>query len=122
MTALNRSFPFKRNAGVSPIMVPATDTPSQVEIGPLPDGVTSFAMINSYPVYVRLEGSSGTFSAVTAGTGWLVPPGHFGVYSTRYPKWVSCVAVERPGFPIKDGNGALLYPDAKLELLYGSGE
>ena len=121
MNALNRGFPFKRDASFLPIRVPARDFASKVEVGPLPDGVTSFCMINSYPIYMRLEGSRGEFKPVTATTGWLIPPGHFGVYSTRYPQWVSAVAVARPDFPIQGEGGAMLYPDAALELIYGSG-
>lgn len=118
--------PFRRNTTISPYMVPATDTPSQIMIGPLPQGITSFGMVNSFPVWIRLlgsgQGESGTFTPASEGSGWLIPPGHFGIYSTQYPKWVSAIAVARPNFPIKDANGALLYPTANLELFYGSGE
>lgn len=116
-----RFFPFKRDLSVSPVMIPAKDTASRVDMGALPNGVTSFAMVNSYPVFMRLLGSSGTFKPVVEGDGWLVPPGHFGVYSTQNPRFLSCIAVDRPNFPIKDGSGALLYPGAMLELFYGSG-
>lgn len=124
MTIQSRSFPFRRNTAISPYMVPATDEASQVEIGPLPAGVTSFGMVNAFPVYMRLVGSSEAsgFKPAQDWVGWCVPPYHFGIYSTQYPKWVSAVAVERPGFPIYDDEGGLLYPEAKLELFYGSGE
>lgn len=116
-----RTFPFKRDLSVSPVMVPAKDTASKVTMGQLPSGVTSFAMVNAYPFFIRLLGSSGTFKPAVEGDGWLVPPGHFGVYSTQSPQFLSCIAVDRPGFPIKDGSGVLLYPNAVLELFYGSG-
>lgn len=119
----SRNFPFRRNPLVSPIMIPATDVASQVEVGPLPEGVTSFGMVSSFPIWIRLLGSSETsgFRAAQEWDGWLVPPYHFGIYSTQYPKWVSCIAVDRPNFPIRNADGGLLYPEAKLELFYGSG-
>lgn len=123
MSIQTKSSPFRRNLSVSPIMIPAKDTASYVLIGKLPDGVTSFGVINSYPVYIRLLGtpmSSPSPLLAVEGDGWLFPPGHFGIYSTQFPKGLSCIAVARPGFPIKSG-GSLLYPDAALELFYGSG-
>ncbi len=118
-----RNFPFRRNTTVSPVMIPATDVASQVALGALPSGVTSFAMVNAFPIFIRLTGSPETgFIPAADWQGWIVPPGHFGVYSTQYPFYLSCIAVERPGFPIYNGSGQLLYPGAKLELLYGSGE
>ncbi|TKD50215.1 hypothetical protein [Sphingomonas baiyangensis] len=119
-----KNAPFRRNLSVSPIMVPATDEPSYVAVGPLPNGVTSFGVVNSYPVYIRLLGTSmgdETPNDAGEGLGWLFPPGHFGIYSTQFPAGVSAIAVERPGFPIHDEEGALLYPEAALELFYGSG-
>jgi hypothetical protein len=119
----SRNFPFRRNLAVSPIMVPATDEPSFVSLGKLPESVTSFGIVNSYPVYIRLLGTpmGGPQQMAAEGKGWLVPPGHFGVYSTQFPMGLSCIAVERPGFPLFDDDGDLLYPQAALELFYGSG-
>ena len=116
--------PFRRNLSVSPIPVPATDEASYVEIGRLPEGVTSFGAVNSYPIYIRLLGTAmgdATPNMASEGNGWLFPPGHFGIYSTQFPKGVSAIAVDRPGFPIHDDDGELLYPEAHLELFYGSG-
>lgn len=129
----SNNFPFRRTT--DPFMIPATDVASQVSIGTElvgTKGLTSFSMVNSYPIWIRLKGSgvirlttgtmSGTFSPVEEGKGWLIPPGpFFGVFTTQYPVWVSCLAVARPGFPIKDGSGALLYPEAVVELAYGGG-
>lgn len=115
-------YPFRRNTTISPYMVPATNTASQVLIGPLPEGVRSFAMVNAFPVFMRLVGSSQESGFIPAAdwTGWLIPPYHFGIYSTQYPKWVSAIAVDRPGYPIMNGQ-SLLYPTAVLELFYGAG-
>lgn len=112
---------FRRAA--NPVIVPATDVASQVAVPVLPEGSTTFSAVNSYPVWIRLKGTAygSTFSPVQEGEGWLFPPGHFGVYATQFPKWMSAIAVDRPGFPIKDGNGVLLYPNAALEVAYGSG-
>lgn len=112
---------FKRAS--NPVIVPAHDTPSQVQVTTIPEGATTFMAVNSYPVWIRLRGTTGdgSFTAVEEHKGWLFPPGHIGVYATQFPKWMSAMAVERPGFPIKDENGALLYPDACIEISYGSG-
>lgn len=118
---LGTSRIFRRAS--NPMMVPATDVPSQYSVTGIPPGATTFCAVNSYPIWIRLKGTAdGTpFSACHDGEGWLFPPGHFGVYATQYPRWMSAVAVDRPGFPIKDPNGALLYPNAALEVSYGSG-
>lgn len=121
MSIQNRNFPFRRNTAFGPILVPAGFEPSSVAVGVMPDGITAFAAINSYPVWMRLVGGAMGPVSVTDDTGWLFPPGFFGIFSTQSPRWVSCVAVDRPGFPIADENGDPLYPDARLELLYGSG-
>lgn len=124
MTTPTRSFPFRRNTQVSPFVIPAGLTASQMEIGPLPQGITSFGMVNSYPVWMRLLGSSEAtgFMPAQEGDGWLIPPYHFGIYSTQYPKWISVIAVARPNFPITNGSGQALYPTAALEIFYGAGE
>lgn len=125
MSVQTRNFPFRRNLSISPIMIPAGATASVVQLGALPKGVTSFGVVNSYPVHIRLIGTPMEASSPVLageGKGWLFPPGHFGIYSTQYPKAVSCIAVSRPGFPAFDANGAALFPDAALELFYGSGQ
>ncbi|KQM18383.1 hypothetical protein [Novosphingobium sp. Leaf2] len=119
-----KNAPFRRNLAVSPIMVPAIDTASYVLLGALPNGVTSFGVVNSYPIWIRLLGTPmGATEPAKANEhdGWLFPPGHFGIYSTQFPMGLSCIAVTRPNFPTYDDSGALLYPDAALELFYGSG-
>ncbi len=124
MAEPSRTFPFKRNLTVSPVLVPATNQASFVTLGRLPDSVTSFAMVNSYPVWIRLVGTpmeSQQNQMASGNTGWLVPPGHFGVYSTQFPRGLSALAVDRPGFPLLNSNGNLMYPQATLELFYGSG-
>lgn len=116
-----RSQIFKRSS--DPFRVPATDQPSEFTVTGIPKGATSFCAVNSYPVWIRLKGTQRgqSFAPVAEGEGWLFPPGHFGIYATQYPSKMSAMAVERPGFPIKDANGALLYPDAAIEVSYGSG-
>lgn len=128
------NYPYRRRT--DPFLIPAKDVASQVELGTRlleVTGLTSFTMVNSFPIWMRLKGSgitnvatrkmTGTFSPVEEGKGWLIPPGpFFGIFTTQYPVWVSAMAVERPGFPIKAAGGALLYPDAVLELAYGGGQ
>lgn len=123
MASPSRLFPFKRNLSVSPVMIPAKDVSTYVPLGSLPDGVTTFAAVNAFPVFIRLIGTPHGSATVPAKDwdGWIFPPGHFGIYSTQNPKGLSAIAVARPGYPIVDSNGALLYPDAQLELMYGSG-
>lgn len=124
MTVQARNFPFRRNLSVSPIMVPAGKAASVITLGTLPKGVTSFGVINSYPIYIRLLGTpmgAEQASLAKEGDGWLFPPGHFGIYSTQFPKALSCIAVSRPGFPAFDGAGNPLFPEAALEIFYGSG-
>lgn len=83
--------------------------------------VTSFHVVNPNPFYCRLRGATGEPSDnIVDNEGWLWPPGFVGVYSTQYPAFVSCIAVERPGFPLRDDEGALL-PFYPLELAYGIG-
>jgi hypothetical protein len=86
-------------------------------------GVTSFAVTNPNPFWVRLRGSNTTpgFKAVEEHTGWLFPPGIHAIYATQYPDFMSAMAVEKPGFPITDGDGAFLYPGATIEVAYGTG-
>ncbi len=133
--ATSNNYPFRRRT--DPFLIPATNVASQVQIGtPLigTKGLTSFLMVNSYPIWVRLKGSgvvklttgqmTGSFEPVQEGQGWLIPPApFFGVFTTQYPVWVSCLAVARPNFPIFAQNGVtLLYPDAAIELSYGGGQ
>lgn len=129
-------FAFRRLT--DPFLIPTLPgVASQVEIGidfrENQQNFTSFCVVNSFPIWVRLRGSgrvaqigardgaAPTFKPVEDGRGWLFPPGFMGVFSTQYPKWVSGMAVERPGFPIKDDEGNPLYPNAVLELSYGRG-
>lgn len=115
--------------------MPATDEPSQVEIGSVllaTKGIASASIVNAYPIWIRIAGSgtvrpingamSGEFVPAGEGNSILIPPAPFwGILSTAYPIWLSCLAVERPGFPIYGPGGELLYPDAALELSYGGG-
>jgi hypothetical protein len=54
-------------------------------------------------------------------TGWIFAPGFQAVFGTQYPDFVSAMAIDKPGFPIFDANGAFLYPGATIELAYGTG-
>lgn len=86
-------------------------------------GVTSFVITNPNPFWVRLRGSylDPGFRAVTPTMGWMFPPGLHAVYATQYPDFMSAMAVEAVGFPIKDSQGNALYPNAVIEVAYGTG-
>lgn len=106
--------PFLCMVGVEPVLT-AIDRD-----GLIAKRVTSFHVVNPNPFYCRLRGSSGEGDEIAEGEGWLWPPGFVGVYSTQYPAFVSCIAVERPGFPLRDDDGNLM-PMHPLELAYGIG-
>ena len=118
-----RSFPFARETSFPSVKVPTGLVRSQVPVDPLPAGVTSFMFVNSYPLWVRVVGTKqdAPFVPASEGVGWLLPPGFVGIFSTQSPQFMSGIAVARPGFPIADGNGNVLYPDAHVETFYGSG-
>jgi hypothetical protein len=83
--------------------------------------LSSFYVVNPNQVYVRFKGYSTTADcanlSVTPSTGWLVPPGFVGVFSTQYPMCGSTLAVSMPGYPI---TGSTTY--APLEWSYGFGQ
>jgi hypothetical protein len=83
--------------------------------------LTSFYVVNPNNVYVRFKGYSSaadcTNLSVTDTTGWLVPPGFVGIFSTQYPMCGSTKAVSMPGYPI---TSATTY--APLEWSYGFGQ
>lgn len=87
-----------------------------------PKNATSFLFVNPNPFWVRLRGTQPgqTFTPVTATTGWLFPPGFFGVFKTQNPKSVSVMAVAKPGYPLTDENGQP-YTGCTVELAYGGG-
>ena len=113
---------FKRLA--DPIMVPSGPEASKISIDKAwlrENGITSFAITNPNPFWVRLRGSNDPFIPVTKSTGWLFPPGVHAIYATQYPDWVSALAVNEAGFPIFDGDGVFMYEGARIELAYGTG-
>lgn len=86
-----------------------------VEANYIPANADSFQVVNSNPFYVRLRGYKiGETGEVAEGKGWLLPPGHVGVYATQKPERMSAMAVARPGFPISSE----FWP---LEVNYGFG-
>lgn len=126
MSIQAQMFAFRKQPGLDPVLVPATPTASKVFVQPLPSGVTTVLVINSYPVWVRASASPlGTTEAnvtlAAEGKDYLFPPYFMGVFATSFPSFVSAIAVARPDYPIKAADGSVLYPDAKIELMYGSG-
>jgi len=127
MSVQTNLFAFRKEPGVDPVIVPALPTASVVDVQPLPDGVTTVMVINSYPIWVRATGTPlnindpAQANRAAEAKDYLLPPYFMGVFGTAFPSFVSVIAVARPGYPITGANGATLYPDAKLELIYGSG-
>jgi hypothetical protein len=119
-----RDFPFKRNTAIEPVAIPAKDTASKIKVPMLPEGSTSFGVDNAFPIFIRLVGTgygAAQFNAAAEGKGWIFGPGKHGPFSTQFPEFMSAIAVDRPGYPIKNADGTLRYPDAALEVFYGSG-
>jgi hypothetical protein len=119
-----RDFPFKRNTSIEPVAVPATDTPSKIRVPMLPEGSTSFGVDNAFPIFIRLVGTgygAAAFNSAAEGKGWIFGPGKHGPFSTQFPEFMSAIAVDRPGYPIKNADNTLRYPTAALEVFYGSG-
>jgi hypothetical protein len=121
-----QSIPFRRISDPVQLTVAATPTMTMVPQDRLKDPksgqrVTSFYVVNPNSVYVRFKGFSTADDcanqAVTPTTGWLVPPGFVGVFSTQYPMCGSTLAVSMPGNPI---TSATTY--APLEWSYGFGQ
>lgn len=109
----DNNFAFRRST--DPYMVPAGASASKFDV---PDdlkssGYMSFCVVNPNPFWVRLRGSTGTYVAVTDTTGWLFPPGFFGIFSTQYPEFMSAMGVVRQGLPVTAGGF--------LEVSYGGG-
>lgn len=108
-----------------PLLLPVAPTATQFNV---PDGFfmpegpgfgsLSFWVCNANNFWVRLKGSgngalnTGSYTAVTATTGWLFPPGFTGSFSTQYPLFMSTISIARQGLPA--GSGV-------LEVSYGGG-
>ena len=107
--------PYRRLTDPILVGVAATGSSTIVPVGYIPANADSFQVVNSNSCYVRLKGyKTGETGEVDDGKGWLLPPGHVGVYATQKPERMSAMAVARPGFPI----GTELWP---LEVNYGFG-
>jgi hypothetical protein len=119
-----RDFPFKRNTAIEPVAIPAKDVASKIKVPMLPEGSTSFGVDNAFPIFIRLVGTgygAAQFNAAAEGKGWIFGPGKHGPFSTQFPEFMSAIAVDRPGYPIKNADGTLRFPEATLEVFYGSG-
>ena len=120
-------FPFRRMTQA--LLVPVgLDSASTFTV---PDGIikpdyNAFLIFNPNKVCAELRGTSmppsGSpvpSSAIMAsgdGVDWLFPPGHWAVYSTQYPMFMSSKAFDTPLWPISQV-GALV----PLRLWYGYG-
>lgn len=120
------TFPFRRMTQA--LLVPVgLDTPSSLKV---PDGIikpdyNAFLVFNPNKVCAELRGTSmpPTGPAPTApnmasgdGIDWVFPPGHWAVYTTQYPLFMSSKAFDTPIWPIAQV-GTLI----PLRLWYGYG-
>lgn len=89
----------------------STDVPANF----IPKNASSFQVVNSSMCYVRLKGFKDSSGSLVEGEGWLLPPGHVGVYATQQPSRMMALAVVRPGYPVSP---EFIVP---LEVNYGYG-
>lgn len=117
---------FRRQA--DPLILPVSSSAQQYTVpanyfstGGPGLGATSFMVVNPNNFWVRLKGSgdnrpgvtnTASYTAVTATTGWLFPPGYVGVFATQFPVWMSTMSVDYQG--LGTGSGT-------LEIYYGGG-
>jgi len=106
------SFAFRRLTDPFMLTVAPTAQRFDVPVDLKAAGYTSFCVVNPNAFWVRLKGSNGTYSSVTTTTGWMLPPGFFGVFSTQYPDFMSAMSVTAQG--LTAGSGV-------LEVSYGGG-
>jgi hypothetical protein len=116
------SFSFRRGSDPFQLSFDATpikfDVPSDFFVTGAGKGATSFCIVNPTKYWVRLRGSgdgqtqTGSYVPVTATTGWLFPPGFWGVMSTQFPRYMSVMSVDKQG--LGTGSGV-------IEISYGGG-
>lgn len=106
------NFSFRRATDPFLLTVGATAQRFDVPIDIKGSGYTSFCVVNPNSFWVRLKGSNGNYSPVTSTTGWMLPPGFFGIFSTQYPEFMSAMSVTAQGMTA--GTGV-------LEVSYGGG-
>ena len=108
----DNNFSFRRST--DPYMLPVGTTAQRFDVPAdlKAAGYMSFCVVNPNNFWVRMRGSTGSYIPVTDDTGWLFPPGFFGVFSTQYPEFMSAMSVTKQGIPA--GTGI-------LEVSYGGG-
>lgn len=121
-----QGMPFRRMSEPLQLTVGPESQPTMVPQSYLNDPVggqplSSFMVVNPNQVWVRFKGFSSqadcTNVGVTPTTGWLVPPGFVGVFSTQRPVCGAVMAVSMPGYEIKTTTTF-----APLEWSYGPGQ
>lgn len=108
----DNNFCFRRATDPFLLTVGPTAQKFDVPVDLKAAGYTSFCVVNPNPFWVRLRGSNITYAAVTSTTGWMFPPGFFGIFSTQYPEFMSAMSVTAQG--LTAGTGV-------LEVSYGGG-
>lgn len=125
----NRTFPFRRNLNIDPLIVPCGLTPVATMIGQTnleAAGVTSFKVSNPNPFWVWYAGWRGAASAMppVAGKGHFLAPGATDLNTSQLPDYIAAVASDEINFPIFDTNGTTFMYAARsprLVFVFGSG-
>ena len=120
-------FPFRRmtQALLVPVGV-ANASAYTVPDGMIKPDYTAFLVFNPNNCCVELRGTSmpiptgpaPTQAVLASGDGidWLFPPGHWSVYTTQYPMFMSAKAFDTPAFPLSAAGTTI-----PLRLWYGYG-
>jgi hypothetical protein len=121
-----QTIPFRRMSEPVQLTVGTASQPTMIPPEKLVDPVSnqrlnSFLVVNPNQVWVRYRGFNNAADCqnigVTPTTGWLVPPGFVGVFSTQYPVCGATMAVSMPGYEIKTTTTF-----APIEWHYGFGQ
>lgn len=119
-------FPFRRMTQAMLVPVGNGSASSfEVPSGVIKPDFNAFLIFNPNRVCAELRGTSvpqsgpaPTSATPASGTGidWLFPPGHWAVYTTQYPLFMSAQAFDTPLWPL--ASAGTLVP---LRLWYGYG-
>lgn len=117
-------FPFRRMTKALLVPVATTATSFQVPSGLIKPDYNAFCIVNPNVCWVGLRGTSAVnnegqapteaIMASQDGDDWLFNPGHFGVYTTQHPFFMSAIALSMPGYELPD-------TFVPLRLYYGYG-
>lgn len=130
----SRTFPFKRNLTVNPLIVPAGMVPvAKATVGSIQlmtAAVTTFKVSNPNPFWVWYRGwnknqdGSQPATPAIADMGHHLAPGAIDINTSQMPDFIAAVAVDELGAPLYTADGTTLLYDmskARLVFMFGSG-